>query len=341
MKLRLLGLLGWLAFCYLFLVFIKLRMAGSLERFFFHWDAPLWLFLDCLIGASLFYFIRRKFDLLSENLTSASRDCLFFISAIPFVSLVVTFWGVVIVERLYFGKTHTYYDWASEYLIDSIVQSVVCSSCIAYFYISALIQTKERLAAAQRAQSEMQLKLLQQKVHPHFLFNNLNVLSSLVEKNPSAANEFLTKLAELYRYILHTQNAEVVPLEDELEFAENYLYLLRKRFGEAYDFDWQIPQAKINGQMVVPAALQSLLENVVKHNARNQKEPLPVRVALDEDFLLVENEIRTKSNGLAAMSGTGLQNLVARYEFLTEKPVEITGDERRFSVKIPLLKLKK
>ena len=92
MKLRLMGLLGWLAFCYLFLVFIKLIMARSLERFFFHWDAPLWLFLDCLIGANLFFLFRRKFNLLSENLTFVNRDFLIFVATIPVVSLIVTFW---------------------------------------------------------------------------------------------------------------------------------------------------------------------------------------------------------------------------------------------------------
>jgi LytS/YehU family sensor histidine kinase len=230
--------------------------------------------------------------------------------------------------------------WASEYLIDLITQSIVCLSCISYFYISALIQTKERLSAAQRAQSEMQLKLLQQKVDPHFLFNNLNVLSSLVEKNPKIANEFLAKLSELYRYILHTQNVDVVPIKDELDFAENYLYLLKQRFGEAYNFDWQIPPAKLNGQMIVPAALQGLLENVVKHNAGNQKEPLRVCVKLDENFLLVENEIRAKSNAYPT-SGTGLQNLTARYAFLTEQKVEVRSEEKIFKVSLPLLRLKK
>lgn len=340
MKLRLLGLLGWLLFCFLFLVFIKLLMARSLERFFFHWDAVYWMFIDCLIGAALITLVKRSFNLLSENSTSTSRDFLILVSTIPFIAFVTTIWGVFFLEKLYYGKTHTLYDWVMEYLIDLITQTMVGFSTISYFYVSDLVKTKERLSAAQRAQSEMQLRLLQQKVDPHFLFDNLNVLSSLVEKNPKAANEFLAKLAELYRYILHTQNAEVVPLKDELAFAQNYLYLLRQRFGEAYHFDWQVPADKINGQMVVPAALQGLLENVVKHNAGNQKEPLQVLIKLDEDSLRVENELRTKSQTRPA-SGTGLQNLTARYAFLTEQQLEIFQDGKFFKVKLPLLRLKK
>jgi LytS/YehU family sensor histidine kinase len=181
---------------------------------------------------------------------------------------------------------------------------------------------------------------LQQKVDPHFLFNNLNVLSSLIEKNPGAANEFLDKLAQLYRYILHTQNAEVVSVKEELEFAENYAYLLQRRFGTAYDFDWQISKSEIDGQMIVPTALQSLLENVVKHNAGSRNNPLPIRVKFNGDFLTVENELRPKSP-VSALSGTGLTNLRARYNLLTENPFEISKGETIFAVKIPLLQMKK
>ncbi|MEJ7860560.1 MAG: histidine kinase [Pyrinomonadaceae bacterium] len=340
MKLRLLGLLGWLLFCFLFLVFIKLLMARSLERFFFHWDAVYWMFLDCLIGALLIILVKRGFDLLSENSASSSKDFLILISTIPFIAFVTTVWSIAGLEKLLAGKTHTLYDWIMEYLIDLITQTMVGFSTISYFYVSDLIKTKERLSAAQRAQSEMQLKLLQQNVDPHFLFNNLNVLSSLVEKNPQIAAEFLTKLAELYRYILHTQNTEVISLKEELIFAQNYLYLLEKRFGRAYDFDWRISAAKINGQMIVPAALQGLLENVVKHNAGNHKEPLKILVEMEKDFLLVENEVRAKSNK-PLMSGTGLENLKARYAFLTEQPIEILQGESVFRVKLPLLEIKK
>lgn len=340
MKLRFLGFTAWFLFCYLFLVLIKLLLAGSLERFFFHYDAPYYMFADCLIGAGLITSLKRKFNLLSENSASVSRDFLILIAAIPFLALITTLWDVVVIEKLYFGKNHTYFNWAVEYLIKLIVQIVVGFSCISYFYVEVVNKTKERLAAAQRAQSEMRLKLLQQQVDPHFLFNNLNVLSALIEKNPKTANEFLTRLAELYRYILQTQNVEVVPVKDELDFAENYLYLLRERFGAAYNFDWQIPAAKINGQMTVPSAVQGLLENVVKHNAGNQKEPLQVRIRLGEDFLTVENESRPKSKARLT-SGTGLQNLTARYAFLTEKPVVISNDENIFRVELPLLKLKR
>lgn len=222
---------------------------------------------------------------MSESSTSVSRDFLILIAAIPLLALVTTFWDVVIIEKFYFGKNHAYFNWVVEYLIKLILQFVVGFSCISYFYVSALNKTKERLSSARQAQSEMQLKLLQQQVDPHFLFNNLNVLSSLIETNPQNANEFLSRLAELYRYILQTGNVEIVPLKNELVFAEGYLYLIERRFGKAYIFDWQVPESKINGQMIVPAALQGLLENVVKHNAGGNKFPLKETLAELEQIL--------------------------------------------------------
>lgn len=172
------------------------------------------------------------------------------------------------------------------------------------------------------------------------MFNNLNVLSSLIEQNPEIANEFLERLAELYRYILKTQTVEVVPIKDELAFAKSYLYLIERRFGAAYIFDWSVPTGKIHRQMIVPAALQGILENVVKHNAGNQREPLRVRIEMDEDFLLVQNQLRRKSQ-TRPTSGSGLKNLTARYAFLIEQPIEISRGEKVFKVKLPLLKLKK
>lgn len=298
------------------------------------------MFLDCLIGAGIITFIRNKFRLLAVNSDSVSRDFLVLVITIPFIAVLTTFFGIVIIEEFLYGKSHTLYHWTGEYLIEIILQSVVGLSCISYFYISTVNEIKNRLSAAQLAQSEMQLKILQQKVDPHFLFNNLNVLSSLIEKNPRGANEFLDKLAQLYRYILHTQNADVVSIKEELDFAENYLYLLRQRFGAAYNFDWQISKSEINGQMIVPTALQSLLENVVKHNAGSRAKPLAVCVKFDTEYLIVENEQRPKSPH-AAPSGTGLQNLRARYALLTENPFEILNNEKSFAVKIPLLRVTK
>ncbi len=329
-----------LAFCYAFAFYVKLMVAGSLERFFFHVDAPIWMFLHAVTGIVVLAVLRKWLGLLNVNSPSISRDFIILLSFIPLIAVINTVFGVVLIEEFAFGKDHDLFQWASGFLFQIILQSVAGLGCISYFYFSALTEIRSKLSAAQLAQSEMQLKILQQKVDPHFLFNNLNVLSSLIDLDPGAANEFLDKLAKLYRYILHTQNAEVVALAEELDFARDYLFLLEKRFGPAYEFNWQIPpDASANGVMIVPTALQSLLENVVKHNAGSGKEPLEISISVEGELLTVSNKLSPKEK-LVQDSGTGLQNLIDRYALLTDRPVEIIDEAETFTVRIPLLEIK-
>ena len=269
-----------LGFCYLFATDLKLLQAGSLERFVFHVDAPLWMFFQCLFSLAILVVIRNTFGLFSINSTSLGRDFIVLISIVPILALINTYIAIVVFEQMVFGKSHNLYQWITTYLHEIILQSVAGLGAISYFYISTTNEIRERLSAAQLAQSQYQLKVLQQKVDPHFLFNNLNVLSALIEKDATVANEYLANLAKLYRYILHTQNAELVPINDEVDFAKSYAYLLHGRFGNAYDFDWQISEADVSGRMIVPTTIQSLLENVIKHNAGSREIPLSVRVRI-------------------------------------------------------------
>lgn len=322
-------------------LYLKILGSGSIYNFPWHWDAPLWGFLHSLLGASVIIFVKWKFDLFSEKSKSLWRDFLILFSFIPINAFVITAVSIIAFGQSFTGRENiTAFEWVIGTLHSMFPQMFVCFTSIGYFYLTLVNQTKEKLRQAQKARSEMELKNLQRNIEPHFLFNNLNVLSSLIEKNPQIANEFLDKMAQLYRYILQTKDAEIIPIKDELDFTQNYLYLLKKRFGTAYDFDWQIADSQINGQMVVPTALQSLLENVVKHNAGSRTHPLQISVKLDEQNLIVENEIRPKSQ-TTLPSGTGLQNLQTRYDLLTEKPFEIIENENTFTVKIPLLKIKK
>ncbi|MEP7039911.1 MAG: sensor histidine kinase [Acidobacteriota bacterium] len=336
-----LGILSWLGFSYLYVLFLKMNFARSIHNFPWHSDAPIWTFRECLMGAGMTIFVKWKFDLSTEKSKSLLRDFLILAFLIPINSFLITAFHTLVLGATYSGGERSAdYNWVMGTISGLIIQTFVSFTCVGYFYMTLVNKTKEKLIYAQRAKAEMELKTLQKNIEPHFLFNNLNVLSSLIEKNPTAANEFLDKLAQLYRYILHTNNAEIVSIKEELEFAENYLYLIKKRFGAAYNFDWQVPNSEINGQMIVPTALQSLLENVVKHNAGSREKPLQIRVKLDEKSLIVENEIRPKSQ-TNLPSGTGLQNLRARYELLTENPFESVKSEGVFKVRIPLLEIKK
>lgn len=332
-----LGILSWLGFSYLFIFYIKLGMTRSLYNFPWHYDAPIWAFRECLMGAAVIIFVKWKFGLLTEKSKSILRDFFILLSLIPVNALIITSYMIFGLGLIYAGGgAAREYEFTVGSLGGFIKQTFVAMTCIGYFYLTLVNKTKENLKLAQQAKVEMELKTLRQNIEPHFLFNNLNVLSSLIESNPTRANEFLSKMSELYRYILRTQTQELVSLDEELEFVRNYVFLLKERFGAAYDFDWQIAEEKINGQMIVPVSLQNLIENAVKHNAGNPENPLKIIIRLEDDYLSVRNEMREKRLTFQTTK-SGLQNLRSRYAFLTEKPLEITQNDDIFSIKLPLL----
>lgn len=332
-----LGCLSWLGFSYLFILYSKIPRGRSIYDFPWSYDAPIWGFGFCVIGALLTILTKWSFGLLSEKSKSVFRDFVVLLCLIPVNSLIITAFSILVLKVTNSGGERPIeWDWVMGFLSEFISQVFVSMTCIGYFYLNLVNQTKEKLIQAQRAKSEMELKTLQQNIEPHFLFNNLNVLSSLIESNPKQANDFLTKLAELYRYILQTQTLEVVPIKDELNFARNYVYLLQERFGNAYNFVWQVTEDKLDGQMIVPVALQTLIENAVKHNAGSNENPLQILVKLEENFVTVENDLREKAQTQLS-NQTGLHNLKNRYAFLTDKTIEIVQDAEKFRVTLPLI----
>jgi sensor histidine kinase YesM len=324
-------------FCLVFLLLTKLLEAQSFERVVYHWDAPLYLFAYCLISIAITKLIKRQIDRHAQRATDFSRYVMLFVVSAILCATLATALSLAI-EFVIFNKSHRLFHYLVTWLFFFTFLAMVINSYISYLYLSDLSQMRENLLVAERAQVETQLKLLQQKVDPHFLFNNLNVLSSLVEKNPEAAGEFVTHFTRLYRYILQHIEAEIVPLDEELAFAQDYVYLVKQRFGPAYSFELSLSAERVNGHMIIPMALQGLIENAIKHNEGNAKLPLPITITLNGDYLIVSNQLRPKSQR-SDSAGTGLENLQARYRLLTDKLVEIRRDEETFTVKVPLLRV--
>src|SRR6218665_3799273 len=180
-----------------------------------------------------------------------------------------------------------------------------------------------------------QFESLKNQIDPHFLFNSLNVLSSLIEENPDNAQRFTTSLSKIYRYVLEQKDKELVSVEDELSFAKTYMNLLKMRFENSltYDvpMDFDNPDAK-----VVPLSLQLLLENTIKHNVVSEKKPLNIKIYIENNYLIVENNLQ-KKEVLQDRRGVGLQNIVNRYGLISERKVLIEENETTFKVKIPIL----
>jgi hypothetical protein len=176
---------------------------------------------------------------------------------------------------------------------------------------------------------------LKNQLDPHFLFNSLNVLTSLIEENPDSAQKFTTSLSKVYRYVLEQKNKELVTVDEELQFAKTYMSLLKMRFEDSIVFT--MPEKALNPESkVVPLALQLLLENAVKHNMVTSNKPLHINIYEDQDSLVVENNLQPKQI-VKKSSGVGLSNIMQRYDLLTNKKVHINKESTRFAVAIPML----
>lgn len=176
---------------------------------------------------------------------------------------------------------------------------------------------------------------LKNQLDPHFLFNSLNVLSSLIDEDPDMAQKFTGSLSKVYRYVLEQKSKELVTIEEELKFAKVYMSLLKMRFEDSiiYDFPEQLsnPEAK-----VVPLSLQLLLENTVKHNKITPDSPLVITIYEADRVLVVKNNLQPKEI-LKSGSGVGLVNIKERYNLLTKRKMEIIKTEDEFMVRLPLL----
>lgn len=189
-----------------------------------------------------------------------------------------------------------------------------------------------------RNSQQAQLQLIRSQVNPHFLFNNLNVLSGMVIRDNPEANHFIEEFSKVYRYILSNQQKELVDLKAELDFVEPYLFLLSKRFEEGLDVQIRVAEEYRSWQ-VVPAALQMLIENAIKHNIVSRHKPLQIDIHTNgNNTLVVRNNLQPRTVKEPS-TRTGLQNIRKRYELISGKDVMIRQTERFFEVSIPLLRL--
>jgi sensor histidine kinase YesM len=172
---------------------------------------------------------------------------------------------------------------------------------------------------------------LRNQVNPHFLFNSLNVLTNLVYENPDKAAKFIKQLSEVYRYLLDTRDKEVVQLDEEEKFLKSYQYLQEIRFGGKLTITVSLDDADC---MVAPLALQMLVENAIKHNEISEEHPLHIRLFMEPDFVVVENNLQPRRILDEKSPGLGLDNICKRYEFLTDRKVQVSKNGT-FAVRLP------
>lgn len=179
---------------------------------------------------------------------------------------------------------------------------------------------------------------LKNQVNPHFLFNSLNVLTSLVYKDADLSAKFIKKLSEVYRYVLDVQDMRLTSFNQEISFLKSYIFLLNIRHQEGLDV--QIHVVDNHDIKIVPLALQMLVENAVKHNIVSGEQPLTIEVLRENGYLVVRNNLQKKPVKNASTPEIGLSNIIARYAFLTDDEVIVNEEPPYFEVKLPVLWIK-
>jgi two-component system, LytTR family, sensor kinase len=212
---------------------------------------------------------------------------------------------------------------------------------IIFQYISQLKKTKSEAEKFKKISAQAQLQMVKNQINPHFLFNNLNVLSALIAKNSDASIEFVNQFAKVYRYVLQSQDKELVELNDELDFIDSYKYLMKKRFESGFDIIITIDPT-IRRSQIIPVALQMLIENALKHNITSKKSPLIIEIFNEGlNKLVVRNNLQVKQVSFSDSTQIGLSNIAKRYAFFGESKIEINSSENHFTVKLPLFQINK
>ena len=213
------------------------------------------------------------------------------------------------------------------------------------FFITSLtegffffMKWKETLLQTEKLEKEnikSQYETLKSQINPHFLFNNLNTLASLIDENPTNAIDYVQKTADFYRSILNLKDKEIITIEEELELIRTFFNLQSNRYGDNLKLNINIASNHLQ-TFVAPLTLQMLVENAIKHNIISKEKPLTINILSNNDSIIVSNNLQKRDldNGSHKF---GLKNISDRYSFLTHKKIEVTGNGSTFTVSIPIL----
>lgn len=315
-----------------------------------NWSRPMWLLaLECTWTILVMYAIhevvmwlrlwlyRRVFENSAAGSMETSQNA-YLLREIRLVFLTIIFLGNAL------GLPFTALTDDGLSFFDGFVNNIIgVMAATAYLlvtrgrdYVRLLNQAELDIERYRNETATARLQALRSQLNPHFLFNSLNTLSSLVHRDADAADDFIQQLAKVYRYVLEHSDHDLVPLHAELAFVESYVYLLRTRFKEGLCVEICIGEI-LQDLRLPPMTLQVLIENAVKHNIVSPKQPLTIAITSDgEDCLVVKNNLQERSEKDAS-SSVGLANITARYEYIAQKPLTVKRTSDKFSVTIPLL----
>ncbi|WP_276977627.1 2TM domain-containing protein [Flavobacterium filum] len=320
------------------LILLQLVMGATIK-----FDQNLWINFGytMLYGYTLYFansFVFHQLDTLFANNRFTKRRLLLgafasFVMSIMVIFLMRVFEDVVIEKQSF--TTFIQNEKPANYVVAIIITLIVTLGIHAFYFYKAYQENKVKEQKVIAGTASAQFESLKNQIDPHFLFNSLNVLSSLIEENPESAQKFTTSLSKIYRYVLEQKDKELVSVQEELNFAKTYMNLLKMRFENSITFE--LPENFANEEAkVVPLSLQLLLENCIKHNVVSESKPLHIKIYVSDNQLIIENNLQKKEI-LSDRKGVGLQNIVNRYAILTERKVWVVENENSFKVGLPIL----
>lgn len=249
----------------------------------------------------------------------------------------ITVPGMLDVILMYFTDLACTYDSFLESCLAGLIPTFLCLLIYeSVFFFESWKANVKKTEALARENVQSQLETLKNQLDPHFLFNSLNTLASLIDDQNAPAQEYLERLADVYRYVLVSREKNTVTLEEEMNFLDAYIYLNKVRFRENLKVEKKI-SSNAYQQQVAPLSIQMLVENAIKHNVVSKDKPLTIKISQEEDnYLTIENNVQEKIT-FEKSTKVGLQNIINRYSLLTDKQINIYKSPDLFTVRIPLL----
>lgn len=316
---------------FLLVLIIKKPVHCTMSQFWFDYAITL-IFTFCIWNSNYYIvkYFRKKHPSLNETPTRILRT--FVLTMLNTIVVCITLDYILF---LIFRVTGSYALNGTNLLTGIVASSFVLSVYEGLYFFEKWKDAMLSAEELKKANLQIQFDSLKNQVNPHFLFNSLNTLSSLVEEDSKSAVSFIQKMSNVYRYILQSNDTSLTTVKKELEFIESFVFMLKTRFDKNFHVIINIEE-EYHNYFIPPHTLQMLVENAVKHNEVSDEYPLTVTLFTEEDYLVVSNRIQRKSS-LVKSNGVGLQNIMQRYELLSDKRVLISEENNTFIVKVPLL----
>ncbi len=252
-------------------------------------------------------------------------------------------WLVISIALVFGVRLYIEANYTGNLLIENsgaLIILVVTTLLCLIFMVNFALQMQREVSTqrSRRHQAEFSYMTLKNQINPHFLFNSLNVLDSIIQGGGSReeASEYVRKMASLYRYVLKQEGKRLVPLKEEIEFARTYQDLIRIRFPEGLAFPALFSEEELYGYMV-PGTLQLLIENAIKHNAISADNPLVVSAWIEDGAMVVKNNRIPKLSPVSS-TGIGLQYIRNQYRDIAGKEILVQESADSFSVTIPIIR---